>query len=388
MKFADRYPVEGPAPTIYIGRRIYKGKGGVSRASKRYYAEWCQDGRHRYEALGTPNKQVAIRRAHDICRRIDEGQTAPRAWKLSIEQLVSQYLQLKRDEGLAPKSLSKYENDLAHFRRWGAEAKVFSAVGFAATEFWRFSSWLTGQEYQPKTVYSRLVLVKQVFKWAWENKLLPEYTLLTSKLTEPLQSEQPCFTPEQVALLLEHADPLEAAIYATLAYAGLRIGEVRALKWRDVLLDVGAHGILVIRRGGSRNAPKNKKIRRIPIHARLRQYLLQLPRTHEHVFTARPSTRYPQGGRPISERRLLVALKRLCKRVGLENPEQYKLHTFRHTFASMCARNNVSYKYALTWMGHSSSEILDVYYEMYDDVAETAMSTIQYAPSQTREIAA
>jgi integrase len=78
----------------------------------------------------------------------------------------------------------------------------------------------------------------------------------------------------------------------------------------------------------------------------------------------------------------------LCKKCKFDNPKQYKLHTFRHAFASMCARNNVSHKYALEWMGHSSSEILDLYYTMFDDVAEAAMKTIVYAPSPSQSSAA
>lgn len=44
----------------------------------------------------------------------------------------------------------------------------------------------------------------------------------------------------------------------------------------------------------------------------------------------------------------------------------------------MCARNNVAYKYALEWMGHTDSQILDLYYTMYDDVAGQAIKTIEY----------
>jgi integrase len=58
-------------------------------------------------------------------------------------------------------------------------------------------------------------------------------------------------------------------------------------------------------------------------------------------------------------------LKNLCKECGFENPQQYKLHTFRHFFASYCAQHNLSYKYILEWMGHSSSAILDIYFWVY-----------------------
>ena len=44
----------------------------------------------------------------------------------------------------------------------------------------------------------------------------------------------------------------------------------------------------------------------------------------------------------------------------------------------MCARGNASYKYALEWLGHRDSHILDLYYTMFDDTAEKAMASIDY----------
>ena len=49
----------------------------------------------------------------------------------------------------------------------------------------------------------------------------------------------------------------------------------------------------------------------------------------------------------------------------------------------MCARNNTSYKYALQFMGHKNSEILDLYYTMYDDTAADAIGAIQYEQSKS-----
>jgi len=163
-----------------------------------------------------------------------------------------------------------------------------------------------------------------------------------------------------------------------LAYTGLRFGELRDLRWAVVLLDKGLHGYIVVRRGGSGNTTKNKRIRQIPIHPRLRTIIDGLPRDHDLVLTTRPTRQYPDGGRPLRERNAIEALKRHCKRCEFENARQYKLHSLRHTFASMCVRNNVSYKYALEWMGHRSSEILDMYYSMFDDTADAAMGTIDY----------
>ena len=218
-----------------------------------------------------------------------------------------------------------------------------------------------------------------MFKWAASAaaQLIPTNPLAGVSLDDPPPTWQPCFTPAQIGNLLEKADARQLPIYAVMAYAGLRFGEVRDLLWQDIHWE-GQCGFIVVQRGGSDGKTKSGRIRRIPIHPKLAQILKSLPQRFDRVFTANPSSKYPDGGAPINERRLLMSLKRLCRRCQFANPNQYKLHTFRHTFASMCARNNISYKYALDWMGHKSSDILDLYYTMFDDTAEVAIRTIDY----------
>jgi integrase len=389
MKLIDRQPVEGTSPTIYIGHREYRKNDGRMYVSRTWYAEWCVLAKHHQQALKTSNKNVALRKAHDLCRRIENGEPKPKVYKLTNEQLAKDYLELKKNEGRSPKTVEKYTFGLNSFAQWSRSTDNLSAVGFGPRLFWTYIQWLRDNKSGEKTVYDRAILIKQAFKWAALEKAIPENLLAAIKVDEPSPNEQPCFTPDQVATLLANADPHEAAIFAVMAYLGLRFGEVRDLQWSDILWNQGAHGFVVIRRGGSSRRTKNKKVRRIPLNVDLKPYLASLPRTFDRIFTARPSKKHPDGGGPISERRLLVSLKRLCKRCKFANPKQYKLHTFRHAFASMCARNNISHKYALEWMGHSSSEILDLYYAMYDEVAEAAMRTIIYRiTSQAKEGAA
>lgn len=379
MKLIDRQPVEGTTPTVYIGHREYRKADGTPYVSQTWYAEWCILGKHQQQALSTSNKSRAIKKAHDLSRRIENGEPKPKRFKISIRELVDQYLQLKRNEGRGPKTLEKYEFVLNAFATWAETSNHNSAVTFGPNQFWGFVQHMRQIKKGDKTIYDRAILIKQAFKWAAGEKLIPENLIAKVKIDEPPATVQPCFSPSQVATLLDNADPHEAAIFATMAYQGLRFGEVRDLQWQDILWDSGTSGFIVIRRGGStRGRTKTRKIRRIPLNPGLRPHLEKLPRRFETIFKARPSSKYPNGDHPISERRLLVLLKRLCKRCNFENPGQYKLHTFRHVFASMCARNNVSHKYALEWMGHSSSEILDLYYKMFDEVAEEAMRTIAY----------
>ena len=42
----------------------------------------------------------------------------------------------------------------------------------------------------------------------------------------------------------------------------------------------------------------------------------------------------------------------------------------------MCANHQVAYKKALAWLGHSSSNILDLYYHLHDAESEAAMQAM------------
>ena len=168
-------------------------------------------------------------------------------------------------------------------------------------------------------------------------------------------------------LLLSNAERWAIPMFATLAFTGMRIGELQQLQWEDVDSD---HSVVHVHRGGSGGRPKDKEDRFIPIHARKLKPLLQsLPRQCELVFLM-------PDDKKVSPKKLRRYLKNLCKQCGFENPQQYKLHTFRYFFASYCAQRNLSYKYVLEWMGHSSSAILDMYFTMNDRHAQAAMNSM------------
>jgi len=380
MKLVGRHAVEGTEPTIYIGHRPYRDRRtGKACVTKTWYAEYCLEARRHYEPLKTTNKAAAVKQAHAIVQRIESGSPSKPNRRVDIATLRREYMQTLRDRERAPRTIDKYEYVLGEFEEWADKNGHRYASSLDDRSFWAFNRAMIAGGLSEKTRYDRLIIVKQLMKWAHRARRTGTNPFGGISIQKPEATEQPCFTPQQVATLLDRADPRERVIFATMAYAGLRFGECRDLRWSAVLSDRGQHGFIAVRRGGSSGKTKSRRIRHIPIHSELRESLDTSPRTFERVFTARPSDKHPDGGGPIDERRLLRSLKRLCRRCEFANHDQYKLHTFRHAFASMCARNNISYKYALEWMGHKSSDILDLYYTMYDDTAEAAMATIDYA---------
>lgn len=341
MKLVDRQPVEGTErPTIYIGHRQYRDqRSGKRKTSRRWSAEWFLNGKPDGQSLDTNNKVAAIRAAHEVHRRIRQGEPTAAPREVRIKELVDGYMTLQRGQPRSPKTLEKYQKVLDDFAAHSEACGVVYGSRLTEEEFWSFEM---ERKLSDKTRYDRRVIILQLAKWATERaELLPKNPLRHVKMNKPEWAPQPCFIPEQVETMLEHVEPGMREMIMVLAYTGIRFGELRELCWDDIDLKQGTHGFVTIRRGGAEGRTKGKRSRRIPLHPELAAMLRTRPRTGERVFAAREL-----GGRGdglIVDTVFLRKLKRLCAACKFTKPDQYKIHTFRHFFASMLARENVSY---------------------------------------------
>jgi len=359
MKLVERERVDGTQVTI--GRRVYYG-GGTRRTSRRYAAEYRDlDRTQACENLRTTSRAKARRRALEIQQRLERGTDRPVESRVTVRDLTGEYLDAVKARSLAPKTEAKYEADLEKLRTYCAEADITLARRFSEDDLGRFRRWLHEQGYADKTVQGAIVLAKQVFKWAWRQRMLRDYRLAGATFPKARPKPQPCFTSEQVDALIEAARGEEKLAFALMGYAGLRIGEVVQLRWEDLHSENGHRTMIHVRRGGSRGRTKDKDERFVPVHPKVAAVLGPAKRRTGAVFSA------------ITARRLLKRLKVLCKAAGFKDPQQFKLHSFRHHFASLCANHHVAYRKALAWLGHSSSEMLDLYYHLHDEDSRKAM---------------
>ena len=371
MKLIDKQIVEVTKPTIYIGKRTYKNKGsGEVRIAKPYWAEYFTHGKQYQEPLGVTNRAAAIRAAYALAERLERGQQIVRDSRRTVQELADGYYAYCKARNLASKTLVKYKGQLERFKAWCKSEGIRRARTFSPDDLFAYRTYLAEQcNLADKSIYHETIVMKQLFKWAAKNGYLSRNLLEPIRFAKVKSPRQPCFTIEQVELLLSNAERWAVPIFTTLAFTGMRIGELQQLCWEDVDFDLN---VIHIQRGGSDGKPKNKEDRFIPIHAgKLKPILRSLPRKSDLVFLM-------PDGRQVSPKKLRAYLKRLCRQCGFENPKQYKLHTFRHFFASYCAQQNLSYKYILEWMGHSSSAILDMYFTMNDKQAHRAMNSLSF----------
>lgn len=381
MKLVDRQAVEGTErPTIYIGHRQWKDAKGTLCTARRWSAEWFLHDKQYQRSLRTNNKVAAVREAHTLHRKIRQGEPTEAPREVRLSELVEGYMTLKRGEGRAPKTLEKYQTVLDGFVAHCGGRAVLYGSRVSEDDFWTFEA---GRTLSDKTRYDRRVVILQLMKWATQRaELVAKNPLRHVQMKKPEWAEQPCFTADQVVALYAKAGSGMRDMILFLAFTGCRFGEMRDLEWDDIDFASGTHGFVTIRRGGSDDKTKGKRVRRIPIHPSLREVLKQRTRTGERVFAAIDIGGHGCG--LVVDTVFLRKLKQLCARCEFKQADQYKTHSFRHFFASMLARHNVSYKYALEFMGHRSSEILDLYYTMFDRDAERAILAIEL-PQPSRQ---
>ena len=165
--------------------------------------------------------------------------------------------------------------------------------------------------------------------------------------------------PHEAAALIAALPHGDQALWATALYAGLRRGELRALRWSD--LDFRAGLIQVERSWDPVVGPVEPKSRsgrrRVPLSALLRRQLARhrlatAGRGEDLVFRSRSGRSFDPGS--------VTARARAAWRNA--ELEALSLHECRHTYAAFMIAAGVNAKALSSYMGHASITItLDRY---------------------------
>jgi integrase len=162
--------------------------------------------------------------------------------------------------------------------------------------------------------------------------------------------------------LIEALPEAERALWGCAAYAGLRRGEIRALRWDDVDL---AGGVIHVRRGwddvAGPIAPKSEAgIRKVPLIGRLRDMLA------EHKLMTGRADGLIFGRTTIDAFQTTTAANRARRAWKRENERRSEqgvrplapitLHELRHTYASLMIDAGLPMNNLSEYMGHSTPE--------------------------------
>jgi integrase len=157
---------------------------------------------------------------------------------------------------------------------------------------------------------------------------------------------------------------------------GLRRGEVRNLRWRDI--DLEGLKLTVRNREGFKSKSGNE--RRIPIRGDAVGVLKRLDAERKsgaehggedldaHVFR-------DEDGHPINPSRISHRFKDMVRKAQLSDAERLHFHSLRHTTASWLAMHGVSLRVIQAILGHSSQSVTEGYAHLQSDVLGSALES-------------
>lgn len=203
----------------------------------------------------------------------------------------------------------------------------------------------------PSTVRNALMPLRVIYRRAVEDGDVTVNPCANLRLPAVRGRRERIASPEEAQRLLAALPERDRPVWATALYAGLRRGELMALRWKDVDL---AAGVLRVDRSYDEKAhvqiePKSRAGRRtVPIVGALRDILVDHKARQDRdgglVFGSSPET-------PFVPSNLWRRAQRSWKRSALE---PIGLHEARHTFASVLIAAGVNAKAITTYMGHAS----------------------------------
>jgi integrase len=256
-----------------------------------------------------------------------------------------------------PSALRSYEASLRNRVLPELGAAKLSAI--TRLDLQDFADRLLAEGLDPSTVRNHLMPLRAIYRRALNRGEIALHPTAGLELPAARGRRDRVADPEEARQLIAALPPQDRAIWATALYAGLRRGELMALRWDDVDLD--ERRIRVARSWDAKEritvAPKSAAgVRTVPMPAELRAQLLEhrlrTGRGEGFVFGA-------DGATPFTYSSAVRRAERAWRRAGLR---KIGLHEARHTCASLMIAARIPVKALSSYMGHATIAItLDRY---------------------------
>ncbi|MFA7232026.1 MAG: site-specific tyrosine recombinase XerD [Victivallaceae bacterium] len=267
------------------------------------------------------------------------------------------YIALER--GLGSNTVSAYRADLQNFIEWLKKEKVADFGQVSREEILDYLSELKDEGLEPATLARRLVSIKMLFRFLFQEKLL------AANVTDVMDSPKlwqllPDFLSAlEVEALLKAfpagKDPLifrNRTILEVLYACGLRVSEAASLRLGSVNFDDE-----VVRVKG-----KGSKERLVPVGKTairfLNRYISEI--RPQLVGNANEATLFlSKSGKQLDREWIWNIVKEAARLAGIH--KNIHPHTLRHSFASHLLENGADLRVIQEMLGHSDISTTQIY---------------------------
>ncbi len=338
---------------------------GIRRRGDSSYEAWVYSRRDKKKIRRTfPTFAAAKAWRTDANRDVRRG-TMRAATPTTLRAAWTAWLAGARDGNIRTRSGDRYKPSTIAGYEQTMRARVLNDLGGARLDKlerldWQdFADRMLAAGADPSTIRNALMPLRAIYRRALERGELSVNPTSGLRLPAVRGRRDRIASPAEAAQLLAALPEGDRPLWACAMYAGLRRGELLALRFEDVDL---RGGVLRVERAYDPKAsvyvePKSRAGRRtVPLPSILREYLaaqrLRAGRPHGLVFGRDAET-------PFDYHPTMRRAQRAWRDAGLE---PIGLHEARHTFASLMIAAGANVKALASYMGHSSVTItLDRY---------------------------
>jgi integrase len=286
----------------------------------------------------------------------------------------------EHERGLKPSTVRDYRSAAERWLRPAFGSLRLEQVTAPVIEEWRGRMMARTKEPLPRRQAAKLAaMLHGVFERARKAYGFPRNPVDDVERLEVSYSGRfDFYSPEEVlALVREAASDQDGAIFLTAAFTGLRLGELLALRVRN--LDFAAEAIRVEENfvAGALGTPKSGRMRSVPMVPELAQALARL--LQRERFTEDDALVFvgEEGGHLDAS-----ALRRRFKDArDKAELAPLRFHDLRHTFGSLAARKAESSRELQEWMGHADVKTTMRYTHYRPRGGEAARLAAAFAPA-------
>lgn len=298
-------------------------------------------------------------------RALDHG-TLRAPTRRTLSETAATWLEGAEQGDIRNRSGQPYKPATLRGYRQALDARILPAIGSRKLNTVTTSDLQTlvdqwqAEGHAASTIRNSIKPLQAIYRRARSREGLPVNPTHDLELPAPRPKEVEIVAPEMAARLLAAVPGEDRALWATALYAGLRYGELRALRWGAVDL---AGGTIRVRESWDPKegsiAPKTRTSQRTtPVPGLLRDYLmdrrLSIKDTNDEALVFGVTGEKPFQAAVVYRRADLAWRK--------EGLGSLRLHQARHTYASFMIAAGINAKALSAFMGHSSIQVtFDLY---------------------------
>ena len=304
--------------------------------------KWMQRGRPPAGYFTERTADEALQELLADARRGTLAGAEPRAGKTFADACAEHERYCRDDKQLARSTLSDYGNVRRALLEEFGETTPLEDITTARIDVYR-ERLLEEGKWSRRTVQKVLVILHGILKRAKRRKWIPANPAEDVERVQVRRSgDFNVLKPAEVAAVTREArTEMLAAIFTVAAFTGLRLGELRALRWLDV--DFEARSIIVRRNlpsHGEEKTPKSHKVRSVPLIDQAAVALDGLSR-REHFTGVGDRVFCSVTGGPFDDGEIRNEFYAALDRAELgqlrKKADPIVFHDLRHTFGTLGA---------------------------------------------------